>query len=134
MAADIKIAYLQAPISEKHFIICCEEFGIENVGKRVLVGRNVWHHLQSCMKHMDFESLLADPDVQIQKAKQKNGEEYYEYILLYVDDCLVISERAESTLHDKIGRYFELKEESITKPSQYLGVKLCEVKFENRTT
>jgi hypothetical protein len=32
MGADIRNAYLQAPSSEKHFIICGPEFGIENEG------------------------------------------------------------------------------------------------------
>ncbi|KAL7528322.1 hypothetical protein ACHAXR_005938, partial [Thalassiosira sp. AJA248-18] len=144
MAADIRNAYLQAPTSEKHYVICGDEFGIENVGKRALVtralyggkvaGRDFWHHLRSCMRHMDFESSLADPDVWFRKAKRKNGEDYYEYVLLYVDDCLVMSERADSLLRDEIGEYFELKEESIGKPSQYLGGKLREVELENGTS
>ena len=36
-------------------------------------------------------------------------------------------------LRDEIGKYFELKEESIGKPSQYLGGKLCQVELENGT-
>ena len=37
MGADIKNAYLQAPSSEKHFIDCGLEFGIENEGKVALI-------------------------------------------------------------------------------------------------
>ena len=33
MAADIQNAYLQAPSSQKHYIVCGAEFGLENVGK-----------------------------------------------------------------------------------------------------
>ena len=36
-AADIWNAYLQAPTSEKHYIICGPKFGIENEGKRVVI-------------------------------------------------------------------------------------------------
>ena len=97
-------------------------------------GRNFWHHLQSCMDHMGFSSSQADPDVWFRIAKRKNGEEYHEYVLLYTDDCLVISERADSVLRDEIGKYFELKQESIGKPSQYLGGKLREVEPENGTS
>jgi hypothetical protein len=82
---------------------------------------------------MGFSSSPADPDVWYRMAKRKNGEEYYEYVLLYTDDCLAISERADSVLRDEIGKYFELKEESIGKPSQYLGGKLREVELENGT-
>jgi len=32
-AADIQNAYLQAPSSQKHYIVCGAEFGLENVGK-----------------------------------------------------------------------------------------------------
>ncbi len=34
----------------------------------------------------------------------------------YVDDCLVVSEKAESILRDEIGKYWNLKESSIGKP------------------
>ena len=39
MGADIKIAYLQAPSLEKHYIICGPDFGIENEGKVALIQR-----------------------------------------------------------------------------------------------
>ena len=32
--ADIKNAYLQAPTTEKHYIICGHEFGLENIGTK----------------------------------------------------------------------------------------------------
>ena len=73
MAADIRNAYLQAPTSEKHFVICGKEFGLKHVGKRALIIRalyggkvvgHFWHHLRSCMKDMlGFELCLVDPDV-----------------------------------------------------------------------
>ena len=34
---DIQNAYLQAPASEKHYIICGPEFGLENQGKRAII-------------------------------------------------------------------------------------------------
>jgi hypothetical protein len=141
-AADIQNAYLQAPSSEKHFVICGPEFGLENVGRVALIrralyggkvaGRDFWHHLRSCMKEgLGLESSKADPDVWYRATVRKDGTEVYEYVLLYVDDCLVISDRAESILRDEIGKHFKLKEESIGKPSQYLGGKLREVTLEN---
>ena len=73
LAADIRNAYLQAPSSEKDFIICGPEFGLENCGRvalirRALYGgkvavRDFWHHLRACMKELGFESSKADPDV-----------------------------------------------------------------------
>jgi hypothetical protein len=74
MAADIRNAYLQAPSSQKDFIIWCgSEFGLENQGKKALItralyggksaGKDFRNHLRSCMRHLDFESCLANPDV-----------------------------------------------------------------------
>ena len=125
-AGDIRNAYLQAPSSRKDYIVCGPEFGLENVGRVALIhralyggktaGRDFRNHLRSCMRHLDFESCLADPDVWMRPAKKSDGSEYYEYILLYTDDVLVVSENAESVLRHGIGRYFDLKKSSIGPP------------------
>jgi hypothetical protein len=54
-------------------------------------------------------------------ATRKDGSLVYKYVLLYTDDCLVVSENAESILKQEIGKYFELKPESIGPPSLYPG-------------
>ena len=41
-AADIKNAYLQAPSSQKDYIVCGPEFGIENVGKLTLIHQAIY--------------------------------------------------------------------------------------------
>ena len=41
-AADIRNAYLQAPSSQKHYVICGAEFGLENVGKKALILRALY--------------------------------------------------------------------------------------------
>jgi len=143
LAADIRNAYLQAPTSEKHFIICGEEFGLENKGKRAIIvralyggkaaGRDFWHHLRSCMTHLGFKSKGGDPDVWMRPMTRKDGSQLYEYVLLYTDDCLVVSDNAESILKKEIGRYFELKKESIGPPSLYLGGHLRQVKIDDGT-
>ncbi len=108
LGADICNAYLQAPSLEKHFIICGPEFGIENEGRIALIHRalyggkvagcNFWHHLCDCMDQLGFTSSRADPDVWLRLSKRSTGEGYYEYILLYVDNVLVISENADNVL------------------------------------
>ena len=61
------------------------------------------------MEHLGFESSRADPDVQIRNsAKKDNATKLYEYVLLYTDKCLVISNQAESIPRNAIGKYFEL--------------------------
>ena len=137
IGGDIQNAYLQAPSLEKHFIICGPEFGIENIGKVALIrralyggkvaGQDFWLHLRECMGRLGFTSSRADPDVWFRLSKRSTGEEYYEYVLLYVDDVLVISENAESVMRKEIGKYWKIKEESIGPPTKYLGGKLREV-------
>ncbi len=83
------------------------------------------------MGHLGFTSSRADPDVWFRLSKRTTGEEYYEYVLLYVDDVLVISERADKVLRKEIGQHFVLCEESIGPPSNYLGGKLRKITLEN---
>ncbi len=116
-------------------------FGIENEGRVGLIrralyggkvaGRDFWHHLRDCMGHLGFSSSRADPDVWYRLSKRATGEDYYEYVLLYVDDVLVNSDRADSVLRKEIGQHFVLREESIGPPSLYLGRKLPEITLEN---
>ena len=41
-AVDIWNAYLQAPTSQKDYVICRPEFGLENVGKVALIHRALY--------------------------------------------------------------------------------------------
>ena len=50
-------------------------------------------------------------------ATKSDGSKYWEYVLLYCDDVLIIGENGGNTLWNEIGKYFELKEESIGAPS-----------------
>ncbi len=130
-AADIQTAYLQAPSSQKHYVICGVEFGLENVGKRALIrralyggksaGRDFRNHLRECMSFLGFTSCLADPDVWMRPAKKANGDDYWEYVLLYTDDVLCVSMNTEHIIRNEIGKYFKVKEKSIGPPSIYLG-------------
>src|SRR5688572_6795346 len=64
-------------------------------------------------------------------AIKSNGDEYYEYILLYTDDTLVVSDNSDHILQNGIGKYFELKEETIGPPDIYLGGRMRQVTLEN---
>ena len=139
--ADIQNAYLQAPSSEKHYIICGEEFGLENVGKRAIIvralyggksaGADYWRHVRRAMEEMQFESCKADPDVWIRPGVKADGTQYYEYVLLYTDDLLVIMEEPERFIREEIGERFTIKEKSIGPPSQYLGNKVSHVQLDS---
>ena len=78
-----------------------------------------------------FLPCPADPDVWMRKAIKADGSKYYEYVLLYTDDVLVVSENGEKILREGIGKYFELKESSTGPPDIYLGGKLSKITLEN---
>ena len=142
--ADVMNAYLQAPTSEKHFVICGPEFGLENEGKRAIIrralyggksaGADYWRHVRAAMDHMGFKPCRADPDVWMRPGIKANGDEYWQFVLLYVDDMVAIMEDPESFLRDEFDQnYFVLKENSIGRPTQYLGNKVVNVDMEDGT-
>ena len=53
-------------------------------------------------------------------ASQKNGDKYYEYLLVYTDDVLVIS-CSPSKILECLEESYILKKSSIKEPDQYLG-------------
>lgn len=129
-SCDVQNAFIRAP---SYYIICGPEFGVHQ-GKRAIIvcalyggvrsGRDYWLHLRSCIEFLGFSPRKADPDVWIRPAEKEDGSEYYEYVLLYVDNCLVLSENPEYIIRDQIGKYFTIKEESIGSPDHYLGGKV----------
>jgi hypothetical protein len=64
-------------------------------------------------------------------SKRSDGSDYYEYILLYIEDCLVLGENAEKVLRKDLGGYFTLKEELIGPPKIYLGGSMRKVQLNN---
>ena len=140
-AADIQNAYLQAPASEKHYIVCSLEFGLENVGRLAIIvralyggksaGADYWRHVRSAMTEMGLQSCKADPDVWLRPVTKSDGTTYYQYVLLYTDDILAIMDEPEKFLREELGNYFTLKEKSIEPPFQYLGNKVSKVTLEN---
>ena len=48
------------------------------------------------MELLGFKSKGDDPDIWMRPATKQYVTEVYGYVLLYTDDCLVVSENAES--------------------------------------
>ena len=59
-----------------------------------------------------------------------DGFEYYEHVLLYVDNSLAISHDAMAAL-DQMDNFFVMKKGSIGYPDIYLGAKLRKVQLDN---
>jgi hypothetical protein len=129
MRADIGNAYLQAPARERVHTTAGPEFGPTRQRQMVIIVRAMyglkssgaaWHaQLSETLYGMDFKPTLADPDVWYRPAIKDNGMEYYEYILVYVDDILAISHSPRAIM-ETIRKQYRLKEEP-TPPKVYLG-------------
>jgi hypothetical protein len=133
--ADVQNAFLTAPNKEKCWMIAGPEFGPEE-GKTFLVVKALYglksasfsfrSYMAEKLTEMGFQSTIADPDVWLRAASKGDGERYYEYVLMYVDDILLaISCDAQAILQD-VQRTFKLKNDRIEPPEFYLGAKLQE--------
>ena len=132
LSGDIENAYLTAPCREKCWTIAGPEFG--PLEGRILIIEKALYGLKSRgaafrsfmaekLDDMNFKSSHADPDVWMRPAIKPDGEKYYEYILVYVDDILCISHKP---LEPKIEihRDMKFKNNKIVPPEFYLGGKL----------
>ena len=84
------------------------------------------------MSELGFKACKADPKVWTREHTSSNGGSYWEYVLLYVDVCLIISHRGYDILWKEIGVHFKLKEESIGEPKLYLGGKIQKKAYETK--
>ena len=69
---------------------------------------------------LGFQSSLADPDVWLKASIKSNGTKVYDYILVYVDDLLIIFKNPDKYMK-QIQEKYRVKPESIGPPSIYLG-------------
>jgi hypothetical protein len=130
MAADVGNAYLNAPTKEKVYIITGPEFGPLEQGKVAIIVRALYglkssgamwrSHFANTLKDLGFQSSLADPDMWYRSATKPNSFEYYEYILVYVDDLLVVSHEARSIL-TKLEKDYNYRLKDVGPPKRYLG-------------
>ena len=142
LACDIQNAYLTAPCREKIYTIAGAEFG-SNQGKIMIITRALYGLkssgaafralLSEVLWDMSYRPSRADPDVYMRPAVKDNVFKYWEYVLVYVDDVLCISDKPELTMAG-IQRKFKLKDDKIEEPSMYLGASLSRmINAENKS-
>ena len=126
MACDIGNAYLNAPCREKVWFVAGPEFGSRQ-GTVVKVVRALYglkssgaSMFNNSILEMGFKPSIADPDVYLRAFAKPDGFKYYEYILVYVDDVLIISHAPEAHLK-VIQANYELNPTSVGPPTRYLG-------------
>jgi hypothetical protein len=108
LSTDIGNAYLNAKPREKVYTTAGPEFGAELQGRPVLIVRALyglktsgaaWRaHLANTLNLLGYNLCLTDPDVWFHPARKTDGFEYYEYVLVYVDDLLVLFHQGEKTM------------------------------------
>jgi len=101
LVADIGNAYINANAREKVYFIAGDEFGLTHKGKTVVIVKALyglkssgaaWRaHLSEVLHELGYTSSLTDPDVWFCAQAKEDGFEYYAYVLVYVDDILVVS-------------------------------------------
>ena len=133
--ADVQNAFLSAKNLEKHWLKAGPEFGPEQ-GKVFIVVRALYGlksasaafraFMAKKLDEIGFLSSPADPDVWMRPAVKPDGEKYYEYIMMYVDDILAISMDPTSILISMEGDTVKYKNGKIEPPEIYLGAKLQE--------
>jgi len=138
LSADIGNAYLNAPTKEKVHMICHVRFGHNIIGRIAVISRALYglkssgaawcSTLASTLYESGFKLTHVDPDVLMRPATKEDGSEYYEYIFVYVDDILAISEK-QSIIIKGIGDVYRLKEGIVMRPSSYLGATIKQHKL-----
>ena len=132
-SCDIGNAYLNAECREKIWFEAGPELG-EEEGTAMIICRALyglkssgaaWRSLFSSfiIHQLGFEPTVVDADVYRRKSIKANGEAYYELLLCYVDDVLLVSE-APAVVMEQIKLEYRLKDDSYGAPKTYLGAEI----------
>jgi hypothetical protein len=76
--------------------------------------------------YWSFVPTIANPNVYQRPKAKENGFKYYEYILVYVDDVLILLHDPMTHL-ETIKSHYELNPSSIGPPTRYLGADVKKV-------
>ena len=81
---------------------------------------------------LNYKPTWANQDVYIQKNNQDGSQPYYEYLLVCIDNVLVISHAPEKVMKD-IGEQFEIKNNDYGPPMSYLGAGISQVQVNDES-
>jgi hypothetical protein len=138
MSCDLENAFLNAPCHEKIWfkggIECGEDHGKVCVVVRLLYGLKSTgaafrSSLAQILQDLGYESSKADPDVWMRKVVRNNGHKYYEMLLVYVDDILALSHKAEDAIKE-ITAFYKGKEGTIKPLDIYLGANVSKCNYQ----
>ena len=139
---DVGNAYLNADTREKVFFVAGSEWR-HRQGQNVLIVRACYGLKSSgaewkktfadCIRfELGFDPCYgADDNVYIKAEKNPEGDEYYSYIIVYVDDVLCISKTPTFYLNKIKGQY-RLKQDPET-PTMYLGADISRFEIQDES-
>ena len=144
LACDIGNAYLNAPCKENIWFVAGLECGRELAGKPMKLVRALYGLKSSGASwrkmfkdfiegELGFKPSTMDSDMYYRRCKAGDGSEYYELLLVYVDDVLCVSHAPREVLK-KIGQRFLIKDDKIEEPKIYLGADIEKFQLKNGKT
>ena len=131
---DIGNAYLNAETRERLWFVAGDEWG-DRAGCPVIIVRALYglkssgaewkKNFADYIRHtLGFEPCIgADDNVYLKPEKDSDGNEYYSYMIVYVDDVLILH-KPPSKYMDQINRDYRLKDPPES-PKMYLGADIC---------
>ena len=137
LSGDVQNAFINAPTPEKVYFIAGNEWK-SNKDRVIIIVRALYglkssafawrEYFSDAVQKLGFEPSKADPEVFWKPNSFPDGREYYTYIMVYVDDILIIDKRPMDfmkLLKDK----FIVKKESIKEPDRYLGSDVSKIDY-----
>ena len=129
LSADIGNAYLNAKFRERVHVRCGPElFGQEHAGKLVFIVRALnglktsgasWgQHLSNEINNLGVTNTKGDSDIYRRRASKTTGESYYEYLIVYVDDIICVSDNPKHKM-DTLQISYRLRDVGL--PNKFLG-------------
>jgi Reverse transcriptase (RNA-dependent DNA polymerase) len=124
--------------TEKLYCYAGKGFGPEEEGKLMITRRALYGlkssgaayhaHFANTVMELGFQACKADPDVWMRPGVKGDGYCYYEYVLMYVDDCRIVSHDPQKIINSLTEEYkYKLKD--VGEPKQYLGAKIGSYTF-----
>jgi hypothetical protein len=119
LCGNVMNAFVQAYANEKVYAVAGLEFGLESVGKIVIIRKVLyglvssserWHsHFADTLRGLNFVPTRSDADVWIRLDKDKKA---YKYICTHVDDFMIVAKLPAAIMKD-LQDIYTINEESI---------------------
>jgi hypothetical protein len=140
LSCDIGNAYLNAPCREKIWFQAGRECG-HDMGKVMVITRALyglrtsgasWRQMLSDTlqsPEFGYRQSRGDPDVYMKRRSRPNGSNYYEMVLVFVDDILCVSHDPQEFMN-RLGKIYDLRG-TVSEPSIYLGANVMKHQLPN---